>query len=73
MLLHGPTRTSLGINLTNSVVVLDEAHNIVDAVNGMHSTVLSRRQVRDASSDACLRVAWFSLPVRRIASMHAAD
>ena len=45
MLLHGPTRESLGISLQNAVVILDEAHNIVDAVNGMHSTILTVPQV----------------------------
>jgi hypothetical protein len=45
MLLHGPTRQSLGLNLHNAVVILDEAHNIVDAVNGMHSAVVTAGQV----------------------------
>jgi chromosome transmission fidelity protein 1 len=45
MLLHSPTRESLGINLRNAVVIVDEAHNIVDAVNGMYSVTLTATQV----------------------------
>jgi chromosome transmission fidelity protein 1 len=32
---------SLGIQLQGSVVVFDEAHNLLDAINGAHSTAVS--------------------------------
>jgi chromosome transmission fidelity protein 1 len=34
-------RNSLGIELQGSVVVFDEAHNLLDAINGAHSTAVS--------------------------------
>jgi Rad3-related DNA helicase len=34
-------RDSLGIELQGSVVVFDEAHNLLDAINGAHSTAVS--------------------------------
>ncbi len=45
MLLHKSTRESLGIELKGNIVVVDEAHNLVDAINEMYSTQLSLAQV----------------------------
>lgn len=47
-LLHEGTRESFGITpeaLAQCVVVLDEAHNVVDAVNAMYSCSLTTTQV----------------------------
>lgn len=42
--LHGPTRDALGLTIdSNTVVVFDEAHNIVDSVCDMSSCCMSRR------------------------------
>ncbi|WIA09167.1 hypothetical protein OEZ85_008578 [Tetradesmus obliquus] len=38
-------RDSLGIQLQGSVVVFDEAHNLLDAINGAHSTAVSAWQL----------------------------
>ena len=43
-LLHKETRESLGINLKGSVVVFDEAHNLVEAVHGAYGSVLTGKQ-----------------------------
>jgi hypothetical protein len=40
-LLHAGTRDAMGLDLAGSVVVVDEAHNIIDALNGMHSVSVS--------------------------------
>lgn len=45
MLLHKSTRESLGVELKGNVVVVDEAHNLVDAINEMYSTQLTLHQV----------------------------
>ncbi|ETV69929.1 hypothetical protein H257_14526 [Aphanomyces astaci] len=52
MLLSKSTRESLGIHIKGSIVILDEAHNIADAVNNTYSVTVSgqhliktRRQV----------------------------
>ena len=43
------TRASLGIDVGESVVIVDEAHNLVDAINGGHSCVLSEEDVGRAT------------------------
>ena len=43
-LLHRETRESLGIHLKGSVVVFDEAHNLVEAVHGAYGSVLTGKQ-----------------------------
>jgi chromosome transmission fidelity protein 1 len=45
MLLHKATRESLGINLFNSVVVVDEAHNITESINSIYSINLTKSQL----------------------------
>jgi hypothetical protein len=44
------TRESLGINLKDSVVIFDEAHNLVDAVTAIHSSLVTGQQVRPVAS-----------------------
>lgn len=40
-------RSSLGIQLEGSVVVFDEAHNLLDAINGAHSTAVTGGKLTD--------------------------
>ena len=35
------TREALGIDVANNIVVIDEAHNLIPAINGAHSVSLS--------------------------------
>ena len=37
--------SSLGIELSGNVVIFDEAHNIIETVNSVHSAILSDMQV----------------------------
>ncbi|EFX04078.1 dead domain containing protein [Grosmannia clavigera kw1407] len=46
LLLHKAAREALGIRLENSVVIVDEAHNIMDAVAGVHAAALLAVYVR---------------------------
>ena len=48
-LLHAKTRSSVGLDLIlkDSVVIIDEAHNIVDAINSIHC---ARTTVKDVQS-----------------------
>ena len=39
------TRQALGVRLEGAVVVVDEAHNLVDAVNASHSACISNFQL----------------------------
>ena len=45
LLLQKSTRESLGIDLTGHVVIIDEAHNIIDAISALHSTTLTQYQI----------------------------
>lgn len=41
MLLHEPTRTALGLQTEGAIVIVDEAHNLIESINAVHSSVLS--------------------------------
>jgi len=49
-LLHAGTRAALGIELKRSVVIVDEAHNLIDTINDMHSVTLHARQLSEVSA-----------------------
>ncbi|KAF8771166.1 ATP-dependent DNA helicase DDX11 like protein [Argiope bruennichi] len=41
VLLHKPTRDAYGIILKDNILIIDEAHNLVEAVNSMYSAEIS--------------------------------
>lgn len=45
MLLHEPTRNAAGIKLKDQVVIIDEAHNLIDTITCIHSAEVSGSQV----------------------------
>lgn len=47
-LLVAETREALGLNLQDNVIIVDEAHNLVDAINSSHSTSLTREDLEVA-------------------------
>ncbi|KAJ1640555.1 helicase C-terminal domain-containing protein, partial [Pavlovales sp. CCMP2436] len=47
-LLHEQTRDALGIRLESSVVLLDEAHNLLEALNDVHSVEIYASQLAAA-------------------------
>ncbi|PNI15785.1 LOW QUALITY PROTEIN: DDX11 isoform 1, partial [Pan troglodytes] len=50
MLLHAATRQAAGIRLQDQVVIIDEAHNLIDTITGMHSMEVSGSQLCQAHS-----------------------
>ncbi|XP_065538202.1 ATP-dependent DNA helicase DDX11 isoform X6 [Lathamus discolor] len=50
MLLHEPTRNAAGIKLKDQVVIIDEAHNLVDTITCIHSAEVSGSQLCCAHS-----------------------
>jgi chromosome transmission fidelity protein 1 len=44
-LLHKNTRKACGINLAGNVVIIDEAHNLLDTISHIHSSEVTGRQV----------------------------
>ena len=52
-LLHAPTRAALGVDIRQSVVVVDEAHNLIDTLNEMHTITTTARQVQLTINAIC--------------------
>ncbi|XP_061274228.1 ATP-dependent DNA helicase DDX11 isoform X2 [Bos javanicus] len=50
MLLHAPTRQAAGIRLQGQVVVIDEAHNLIDTITNIHSVEVRGSQLCQAHS-----------------------
>ncbi len=50
VLLQESSRRSMGVELKGRVVIVDEAHNLVEAINGIKSVVVSERTVSLALS-----------------------
>lgn len=50
MLLHKRTRVQSGLDLTNSIVIIDEAHNLVDSLTSVYSAEITLAQLQ-ASRD----------------------
>ena len=44
------SRDSLGLRLEGSIIVVDEAHNLVDAVNSAHCAEVSAQQLHAAEA-----------------------
>lgn len=44
-LLHAATRQAAGVRLQGQVVIIDEAHNLIDTITSIHSTDVSGSQV----------------------------
>ncbi|XP_044006068.1 ATP-dependent DNA helicase DDX11 [Aphidius gifuensis] len=44
-ILHANTRKSSGINLKNNVIIIDEAHNLLEAIERMHSSQITGRNI----------------------------
>lgn len=44
-ILHKATREACGIQLKNNIVVIDEAHNLLDAIGNIHSAQVNGYQV----------------------------
>lgn len=46
MLLHRKTRNQLDINIKDSVVIIDEAHNLLDTIASIHSSEITANQLQ---------------------------
>lgn len=53
-LLHEGTREALGIDLRGNIVIMDEAHNLIDTVNSIHSVELTFAKSSQALSQLSL-------------------
>lgn len=53
LLLQKSSREACQISLKNSIVIIDEAHNVVDTINSIHSISINNNQVslKDCSSN----------------------
>ena len=56
MLLSAATRDALGIDLRGAVVIVDEAHNLIDAINATHASSVTSAQLASAHDAVCAYV-----------------
>lgn len=49
-ILHKGTRDASGIRLKNNVVIIDEAHNVLEAIANIHSAQVNGYQVSQKQS-----------------------
>ena len=49
LLLHQSTRKACGIRLEGNIVIIDEAHNLIDTITNIYSTEVSGAQVSETS------------------------
>lgn len=54
-LLSRETRSALGVRLEGAVVVVDEAHNVVEAINSVHSKKVTLSEVRTCRNQSTAR------------------
>ncbi|XP_058825535.1 ATP-dependent DNA helicase DDX11 [Topomyia yanbarensis] len=47
-LLHRKTREQTGIDIRNSVIIIDEAHNLLDTISNIHSQEVTLEQLQQA-------------------------
>ncbi|XP_065094868.1 ATP-dependent DNA helicase DDX11 [Ochlerotatus camptorhynchus] len=47
-LLHRGTREQTGIDIKNSVIIIDEAHNLLDTISSIHSQEMTLEQLQQA-------------------------
>ncbi|ODV79712.1 ATP-dependent RNA helicase CHL1 [Suhomyces tanzawaensis NRRL Y-17324] len=45
MILQESTRLILNLDITDSIVIIDEAHNVLDVINALHSVSISRAEI----------------------------
>ncbi|XP_026670110.1 ATP-dependent DNA helicase DDX11 isoform X2 [Ceratina calcarata] len=51
--LHKNTRVSSGINLKGNILIIDEAHNLLEAIERIHSVVITGRNLLHCYSQLC--------------------
>ena len=44
-LLHAPTREAVGVKVKDSVIIIDEAHNLMDTISTIHSVEINGAHV----------------------------
>jgi chromosome transmission fidelity protein 1 len=59
-LLHEATRGAYGLSLENSVIVIDEAHNLLDTINQIHSQEINGAQVSICHLITVCAISYFS-------------
>jgi chromosome transmission fidelity protein 1 len=69
-LLQKSTRESLGVTSLGNIVIIDEAHNILDSINEIHSCLISLSQAEDVQKSL---ERYFSINRNRFKNSNALD
>lgn len=49
-ILHSGTREGVGLKVNKSVILLDEAHNLIESISNMYSNSITFQQLQDCSN-----------------------
>ncbi len=71
MILHKETREALDINLSDNIVIFDEAHNLIETINNIYSVEVDVLKARLKNHSTIRPRDWF--PYLDIASTRAID
>jgi len=64
LLLQKSAREALGLSLKNHVVIIDEAHNLMDAISGIYTVSVTYDQVQQARSQLTIYLQKFRLKLK---------
>ena len=53
-LLHAPTREAVGVKLKGNVVIIDEAHNLVDTIASVYSVEITGAHVSSSEFESTI-------------------
>lgn len=70
LLLQADARDSLNLDLEDSIIIIDEAHNLIDTLLSTYSAELSAAQVEQASSQVAAYLARFSMRLKGLNEEH---
>lgn len=70
LLLHPDSRASANLNLRDNVVIIDEAHNLIDTILSTHTVAITLQQVIQANSQINTYIERFSMKLRGSNEMH---
>jgi len=61
MLFHEDLRSSIGIDLDNRIIIIDEAHNVVEAINQLYSSEISLEYLQQTHTSLQSYISRFQL------------
>ncbi|KDN45742.1 DNA repair helicase [Tilletiaria anomala UBC 951] len=70
LLLHADSRLAAGVDVTDNVILIDEAHNLIDTILATHTVSITLTQIQQAQKQIETYVNRFALKLRGSNEMH---